>query len=177
MLDFLTSCFRNYKIRRSLRWHHFCNMSYLVCHIYPYLVMFWWLKLWDYDLSSAASAPAKIAFAEPILRWKIFHGNFLSRRNFSKTQFVSVDNLTRKMGRTSEKFNPTSISLVNAEDKGIFFQLDKCIGKQNLLVLMRLFSCLMDLSVSNAHVVINNFQKNIYNLAKSTDVKILPVLP
>ena len=95
----------------------------------------------------------------------------MSRRNFSKTQFVSVDNLTRKMERTSEKFNPTSISLVNTEDKGIFFQLDKCIDKQNLLVLMRLFSCLMDLSVSNAHVVINNFQKNIYNLAKSTDVK------
>ena len=79
------------------------------------------------------------------------------------------------MERTSEKFNPTSISLVNTEDKGIFFQLDKCIGKQNLLVLMRLFSCLMDLSVSNPHVVINNFQK-IFIILQNQQTKILPVL-
>lgn len=127
MLDFLTSCFRNYKTRRSLPWHHFCNMLYLVCHIYPYLVMFWWLKLWDSVgpsrplFSRICTCKNCLCWILPILRWEISPGNFLSRRNFSKTQFVSVDNLTRKMERTSEKFNPTSISLVNAEDKGIFF--------------------------------------------------------
>ena len=76
------------------------------------------------------------------------------------------------MERTSEKFNPTSISLVNAEDKGVFFQLDKCIGKQNLLVLMRLFSCLMDLSVSNPHVI----SKKIFIILQNQQTKILPVL-